>query len=164
MLTEWAVFSRRTPICSAMDMKRLLKTSSITGSTSVPTAARLGRGRTRVSSRCPSLARGRLPAGVDDRGRVGLGDDRRAGDGVAGPQVRAAVEAHVRARRPPTKAGPARRPRAAAAPSGSGRASCRSGWAAASSAGARSCSGARRYRSASTETASTTSGLSMVKA
>ena len=34
MLTDWAVFSSRTPICSAIDMKRLLKTSSITGSAS----------------------------------------------------------------------------------------------------------------------------------
>ena len=42
MLTEWAVFSRRTPICSAIAMKRLLKTSSMTGSTSVPTAVRAG--------------------------------------------------------------------------------------------------------------------------
>ncbi len=51
MLTEWAVFSRRTPICSAMDMKRLLKTSSMTGSTLVPTAALAGRGRARVRIR-----------------------------------------------------------------------------------------------------------------
>ncbi len=53
MLTECAVFSRRTPICSAMAMKRLLKTSSITGSASVPTATRSVRGRARVSRRCP---------------------------------------------------------------------------------------------------------------
>lgn len=53
MLTECAVFSRRTPICSAMAMKRLLKTSSITGSASVPTATRPVRGRVRVKVRCP---------------------------------------------------------------------------------------------------------------
>ena len=33
MLTEYAVFASRTPICSAIDMNRLLNTSSITGST-----------------------------------------------------------------------------------------------------------------------------------
>ncbi len=43
MLTEYAVFCSATPICSAIAMKRLLKTSSITGSTSVPTARRVVR-------------------------------------------------------------------------------------------------------------------------
>src|SRR5258706_324002 len=38
MFTEYAVCARRTPICSAIDMKRLLKTSSITGSARVPSA------------------------------------------------------------------------------------------------------------------------------
>ena len=33
MLTEWLVFSSVAPICSAIDMNRLLKISSITGST-----------------------------------------------------------------------------------------------------------------------------------
>ena len=40
MLTDWAVDSRRAPICSAIDMKRLVKTSSRTGSASVPTPER----------------------------------------------------------------------------------------------------------------------------
>ena len=37
MLTECAVDCRRTPICSATDMNRLLKISSMTGSALVPT-------------------------------------------------------------------------------------------------------------------------------
>ncbi len=53
MLTECAVFCSRTPICSAIDMKRLLNTSSMTGSTRVPTAVRSGRGSARRSTRCP---------------------------------------------------------------------------------------------------------------
>ena len=52
-LTEWAVACSRTPICSATDMNRLLKISSITGSTAVPAAARPGLASTRVSSRSP---------------------------------------------------------------------------------------------------------------
>ena len=54
MLTEYAVFCRRNPICSAMFMNRLLKTSSITGSARVPTAVLAGRGRTRRNSRFPA--------------------------------------------------------------------------------------------------------------
>ena len=48
MFTEEAVFWSVTPICSAIDMKRLLNTSSITGSASVPSAARFGAGVARV--------------------------------------------------------------------------------------------------------------------
>ena len=40
MLTECAVACRRTPICSATDMNRLLKISSITGSAPVLTPGR----------------------------------------------------------------------------------------------------------------------------
>ena len=36
-----------------------------------------------------------LPAVVDDGGGAGLGDDRRAGDGVAGTQLLAAVQGYV---------------------------------------------------------------------
>ena len=39
MFTETAVFCKVTPICSAMDMKRLLKISSMTGSACVPIGA-----------------------------------------------------------------------------------------------------------------------------
>ena len=42
MLTECAVARSRTPICSATDMNRLLKISSITGSTAVPRPACAG--------------------------------------------------------------------------------------------------------------------------
>ena len=52
-LTECAVACSRTPICSATDMNRLLKISSITGSTAVPAAARPGMASTRASSRSP---------------------------------------------------------------------------------------------------------------
>ena len=55
MLTECAVPCSRTPICSATDMNRLLKISSLTGSAPVPTAARDGRPPLRVSSRSPRL-------------------------------------------------------------------------------------------------------------
>ena len=47
MLTECAVACRRTPICSATDMNRLLKISSSTGSAAVPAPARSGRAVTR---------------------------------------------------------------------------------------------------------------------
>ena len=53
MLTEWAVFCSRSPICSAIFMNRLLNTSSMIGSARVPGAAAAGRGRTRRSSRFP---------------------------------------------------------------------------------------------------------------
>ncbi len=53
MLTECAVDCSRTPICSATDMNRLLKISSMTGSASVLTSARPGRGVTRDMSRSP---------------------------------------------------------------------------------------------------------------
>ena len=38
MFTEYAVFCSDTPICSAIDMNRLLNTSSMIGSALVPTA------------------------------------------------------------------------------------------------------------------------------
>ena len=56
MLTERAVFSRVSPICSAMDMKRLLNTSSMTGSQSVPAADSRARGTTRARTRSPLAA------------------------------------------------------------------------------------------------------------
>jgi hypothetical protein len=51
MLTECAVLASVTPILSAIDMKRLLNISSMTGSARVPTASRFGRGVLRVSTR-----------------------------------------------------------------------------------------------------------------
>ena len=51
MLTEYAVFCSDTPICSAIDMNRLLKTSSITGSACVPMALVCLRGTIRSSTR-----------------------------------------------------------------------------------------------------------------
>lgn len=53
MFTEWAVLRSWEPICSAMFMKRLLNTSSRTGSTSVPSALPVARASTRRSTRWP---------------------------------------------------------------------------------------------------------------
>ena len=53
MFTEYAVFCSRSPICSAIDMNRLLKISSRTGSASVPSERRVGSGVVRVSTRLP---------------------------------------------------------------------------------------------------------------
>ena len=53
MLTDCAVASSRAPICSAIDMNRLLKISNRTGSTRVVAPASSARGRARSSSRCP---------------------------------------------------------------------------------------------------------------
>ncbi|CKU34668.1 Uncharacterised protein [Mycobacterium tuberculosis] len=56
MFTDWAVASSRKPICSAIDMNRLLKISNSTGSASKPArVAASGRGgvTTRCASRCP---------------------------------------------------------------------------------------------------------------
>nr|CAD6595168.1 hypothetical protein RFYW14_00001 [Pseudorhizobium flavum] len=50
MFTDDAVFCSVTPICSAIDMKRLLKTSSSTGSASVPTALLRASALTRFST------------------------------------------------------------------------------------------------------------------
>ena len=97
MLTEWAVLASVAPICSAMDMNRLLNTSSITGSTSG--ADRHARGPRHDPPEDQVVAGGELgaPAGFDHRGGVGLVDDRRAVDGVA----RRAVP---RGRRPASRA------------------------------------------------------------
>ena len=87
MLTEYAVFCSRSPICSAIDMNRLLKTSSMTGSTVVPIARRAARGATRSQHQMVERRDLGPPAGLDHRRRVGLGDDRRAVDAIAGLRV-----------------------------------------------------------------------------
>ena len=87
MLTEYAVFSRVSPICSAMDMKRLLKTSSITGSQSVPTADSRARATTRSRTRSPLAAK---PARQPGSTTVVAVDSRRmAGPSTASPAARA---------------------------------------------------------------------------
>ncbi len=55
ILTEKAVLERVAPICSAMDIKRLLKISSITGSTSVPIATVFSLALRRESNCSPPL-------------------------------------------------------------------------------------------------------------
>ena len=87
MLTEYAVLASVTPICSAIAMKRLLKTSSSTGSAVVPIACARRAASTRSStrwSRAVSVARqpGSITV-VALRSR----DHGRAVDRVARPQV-----------------------------------------------------------------------------
>ena len=94
MLTECAVFSRRTPICSAMAMKRLLNTSR---------QDRVGVGADR-GPRWPGPHAGQdqfarvaglgLPVGVDHGGGVGLGDDRGSRHDAPGPSEAAVVEGY----------------------------------------------------------------------
>src|SRR5216684_3855739 len=84
MLTECAVARSLTPICSATDMNRLLKISSITGSTAARAARRDG-----------------LPAGLHDGGGEVLGDER----GPAGTLSRAQVAPLQQARLAPGAAG-----------------------------------------------------------
>ena len=89
MFTDRDVCCRVTPIRSATDMNRLLKTSSITGSTSVPTDTRAGRASTRCRSQFAAGQHRRLPAGFHDRGGHRFGDDRRTPDALTGYQIRA---------------------------------------------------------------------------
>jgi hypothetical protein len=70
-----AVFCSVTPICSAIDMNRLLNTSSITGSAwcrwrGAPCASTRGQHQMVERRRC------RLPAGLDHDGLVVLDDDQ----------------------------------------------------------------------------------------
>ncbi len=84
------VLASTTPVCSATLVKRLLNSSSSTGSGArCADASSRPRGAVRCSSRW--LRRGDLrgPAGLDHGGGVGLPDQRRAGQAVAGEQGRA---------------------------------------------------------------------------
>ena len=88
MLTECAVACRRTPICSATDMNRLLKISSMTGSALVPASARSGRGAVRSSSRSPrSVTTARQPGSTTV---VARSSAMMAGPSTACPLRRAA--------------------------------------------------------------------------
>ena len=96
MFTLIEVFCSTAPVCSATFMNRLLNSSSSTGSgRPLPAATRvasaLGAAQDHV------VERGDLggPAGFDHGGRVGLADQRRARDAIAGQQ-RGAIE-HRRA-------------------------------------------------------------------
>lgn len=152
MLTDWAVFSSRTPICSAMAMKRLLKTSRRTGSTSVPAATRAGRGATRCRRRCPvSVTAASQPLSTTV---VESGSTRRAGPSTVSPGRRSSrrwrgaswgVPALCMRTVARGAAGPARSSGSTTASMGTGP-------------------GGPARPTASTETASTTSGRSMVKA
>ncbi len=76
-------------------MNRLLNTSSITGSASVPIACCVARAFTRVSSIGPAARQHRLPAGIDHGGGVLLRDDRRPVDRRAGRERFAHEQAGV---------------------------------------------------------------------
>ena len=80
MLTEEAVFCSATPISSAIAMNRLLNTSSMTGSASVPTRGRRARGDGAGEDEVAERVDRRRPAGLDDGGGGGVDDERRAGD------------------------------------------------------------------------------------
>ena len=80
MLTEEAVLWSATPISSAIAMKRLLNTSSMTGSTSVPIAREAARGTKRVRMRLRVGIDLGLPAGFEDGGGGGIDDEGRALD------------------------------------------------------------------------------------
>ena len=77
------MLARLKPICSAIDMKRLLKTSSITGSTAAPTATHAFARRNTPQDEAPERRYLGAPARLDDGGGVPLGDDGRAVDLLA---------------------------------------------------------------------------------
>ena len=86
MFTDTAVFSRTTPICSAMFIKRLLKISNWTGLTSVPTAERNVCAATRSITRFPlSTIR---PCQSGSMTVVAFGSTRTAGPLMGVPGVR----------------------------------------------------------------------------
>ena len=87
MLTEEAVFWSATPISSATAMNRLLNTSSMTGSTSVPMAWAARRGGGAGEDEVAERVDLGLPAGLDDGGGGGVDDEGRAGDEGAGGEV-----------------------------------------------------------------------------
>ena len=90
MLTECAVLCSRTPICSATDMNRLLKISSMhrvrLGAGAWPGRA----GRDPGQQQVPPAGQRGPPARLDHGGGEVLGDERRPGRPLAGAQVRVA--------------------------------------------------------------------------
>ncbi len=84
MLTEWAVDWRRTPICSATDMNRLLKISRSTGIGFGAGVLLVRPGRHAFEEQVAAFGDEGAPAGLDHGGGQFLGDDRRSGDGVPG--------------------------------------------------------------------------------
>ena len=88
MLTEYAVLASVTPICSAIAMNRLLKTSSRIGSARRADRMRAPRRLDALEHEVAALRERRAPAGLDDGRRVVLANHRGAGDRVAGPKVR----------------------------------------------------------------------------
>ena len=90
------MFCSVTPICSAIDMNRLLNTSSMTGSALVPIArGALAAATTRVEHEMVLRRDLGLPAGFDDDGLVRLDDEGGAGDLVAGRELVAGVDGGV---------------------------------------------------------------------
>ena len=95
MLTEYEVLASVTPICSAIAMNRLLKTSSSTGSASVPIACVRTAGVARDEHDVAARREVGAPAGLDDDRRVVLADHRRADKRVTGAQVGAIEDRRV---------------------------------------------------------------------
>ena len=158
MLTECAVDCRRTPICSATDMNRLLNTSSSTGSASVPARAAPGRGATRVSSRSSrSVTAARQPGSTTV---VASSSAMIAGPSTACPARSAARRySGTRAHSPAVNIRTCSAASAERWPAGWG-------WRAGAAGGVAGGAGAGTgtgVLAASTETASTTIGLSRIR-
>ena len=105
MLTECAVDCRRTPICSATDMNRLLKISSMTGSAVGADVRPVGPRGDAGQQQVAAAGHHGLPARLDHGGGQFLGDDGRAVDGVPGPQPGPLEQVHLGPGDPPVNIG-----------------------------------------------------------
>ena len=105
MLTECAVDCRRTPICSATDMNRLLKISSMHRVGAGVHLGLAGPRRYPGKQQVAAVADDGPPAGLDHGGGEFLGDDGRAVDGVPGPQPGPREQVHLRPGPPPVNIG-----------------------------------------------------------
>jgi len=94
MFTECAVFCSVYPICSAIAMKRLLKTSSRPGSHSVPTSSRPRQRPDPPQQQHAAGAHLGLPAGFQHHRAVVLDHDRRRGHHLARLQCLSPVQRH----------------------------------------------------------------------
>ena len=146
MLTEYAVFCNCKPICSAMFMKRLLNTSSRTGSTVVPAANVTTRCVLRSSTRWSSAVRWASQPGSTTV--VAFFSAMMAGPGTTSPaRMSSRTTSAVSCQCPPEYMRTVSR-------DGTGRTSCKA-W--------RGSVGASPPITASTDTASTTRPLPCIK-
>ena len=91
------MFCSVTPICSAIDMNRLLKISSITGSAVRADGAALRQRHDAGQHEVVERGERGLPAILDDDGLVRLDDERWTGDDVTGHELVAQVNTAPRA-------------------------------------------------------------------